>query len=91
MKGLFIGTYHYPFEKNHPFWNAKFELHFENLSQKKLDHISQKAEALSNGQIACQEWMNKPANLKGRIPLACTLKIWLKIRSEIYCFQPQEM
>lgn len=64
VKGLFIGTYHYPFEKNHPFWNAKFELHFENLSQKKLDHISQKAEALSNGQIACQEWMNKPANLK---------------------------
>ncbi|MEJ5104154.1 M17 family metallopeptidase [Chryseobacterium sp. MYb328] len=64
VKGLLIGTYHYPFEKNHPFWNTKFELHFENLSQKKLDHIEQKAEALSNGQIACQEWMNKPANLK---------------------------
>lgn len=64
VKGLLIGTYNYPFEKNHPFWNSKFELHFENLSQKKLDFISQKAEALSNGQIACQEWMNKPANLK---------------------------
>ncbi len=63
-KGLLIGTYNYPFEKKHPFWDTKFELHFENLSQKKLDHISQKAEALSNGQIACQEWMNKPANLK---------------------------
>ncbi|MFY7815788.1 MAG: M17 family metallopeptidase, partial [Chryseobacterium taeanense] len=48
----------------HAFWNAKFELHFENLSQKKLDLISQKAEAISNGQIACQEWLNKPANLK---------------------------
>nr|WP_315032398.1 leucyl aminopeptidase family protein [uncultured Chryseobacterium sp.] len=64
VKGLLIGTYNYPFEKNHPFWNAKFELHFENLSQKKLDHISQKSEALSNGQIACQDWLNKPANLK---------------------------
>ncbi|SDI64011.1 leucyl aminopeptidase [Chryseobacterium taeanense] len=64
VKGLLIGTYHYPFEKTHAFWNAKFELHFENLSQKKLDLISQKAEAISNGQIACQEWLNKPANLK---------------------------
>lgn len=64
VKGLLIGTYHYPFEKNHSFWNTKFELHFENLSQKKLDHIIQKAEALSGGQIACQEWLNKPANLK---------------------------
>ncbi|MGG7549343.1 leucyl aminopeptidase family protein [Chryseobacterium arthrosphaerae] len=64
VKGLLIGTYHYPFEKNHAFWNTKFELHFENLSQKKLDHIIQKAEALSSGQIACQEWLNKPANLK---------------------------
>ncbi|WP_343680904.1 leucyl aminopeptidase family protein [Chryseobacterium arthrosphaerae] len=64
VKGLLIGTYHYPFEKNHAFWNTKFELHFENLSQKKLDHIIQKTEALSGGQIACQEWLNKPANLK---------------------------
>lgn len=64
VKGLLIGTYHYPFEKSHPFWSPKFELHFENLSQKKLDHIIQRSEAISNGQIACQEWLNKPANLK---------------------------
>jgi Leucyl aminopeptidase len=64
IKGLLIGTYNYPFEKSHPFWNPKFEIHFENLSQKKLDIIIQKAEALSNGQITCQEWLNKPANLK---------------------------
>lgn len=64
VKGLMIGTYNYPFEKTHPLWNPKFELHFENLSQKKLDYINQKAEAISNGQIACQEWLNKPANLK---------------------------
>lgn len=64
VKGLLIGTYNYPFEKAHAFWNPAFELHFENISQKTLDHISQKAEALSNGQTACQEWLNKPANLK---------------------------
>jgi leucyl aminopeptidase len=64
VKGLLIGTYNYPFEKTHLFWNTKFELHFENLSQKKLDYINQKALALTNGQIACQDWLNKPANLK---------------------------
>lgn len=80
VKGLLIGTYHYPFEKKHPFWNTKFELHFENLSQKKLDHIEQKAEALSNGQIACQEWMNKPANLKR----AETFSLYLKNLSKKY-------
>jgi leucyl aminopeptidase len=64
VKGLLIGTYHYPFDKSHPFWNAGFEIHTENVTQQKLDNISQKAEALSNGQIACQDWLNKPANLK---------------------------
>lgn len=73
-KGLLLGTYNYPFEKTHAFWNAKFELHFENLSQKKLDTISKKAEALSNGQTACQEWLNKPANLKKPDTLSLYLK-----------------
>jgi len=73
-KGLLIGTYHYPFEKDHPVWDPEFELHFENLSQKKLDLISQRAEALSNGQIACQEWLNKPANLKKPDALSLYLK-----------------
>lgn len=73
-KGLLTGTYNYPFDKKHPFWNAKFELHFENLSQKKLDHISQKAEALINGQSACQDWLNKPANLKKPDILSAYLK-----------------
>ncbi|MBB6330501.1 leucyl aminopeptidase [Chryseobacterium sediminis] len=73
-KGLLSGTYNYPFEKKHAFWNAKFELHFENLSQKKLDHINQKAEALINGQTACQDWLNKPANLKKPDILSAYLK-----------------
>lgn len=64
VKGLLIGTYNYPFDKTHPFWNAKFEIHFENVSQKKLNAITERATALCNGQIACQDWLNKPANLK---------------------------
>lgn len=64
LKGLLLGTYNYPFEKNHPFWNEKFELHFGNLSQKKLDVISGRADAICEGQTACQDWLNKPANYK---------------------------
>lgn len=64
IKGLFLGTYNYPFDKNHPFWNEKFELHFGNLSQKKLDNIISRADAICEGQTACQDWLNKPANLK---------------------------
>ncbi|MGI9579715.1 M17 family metallopeptidase [Chryseobacterium sp. RRHN12] len=74
VKGLLAGTYNYPFDKKHTFWNTKFELHFENLSQKKLDHISQKTEALINGQTACQDWLNKPANLKKPDILSAYLK-----------------
>ncbi|MDR2236952.1 MAG: leucyl aminopeptidase family protein [Chryseobacterium sp.] len=74
IKGLLMGTYHYPFDKTHPFWNSKFEIHFENLSQKKLDTISSRAEALTEGQTACQEWLNKPANLKNPVILSSYLK-----------------
>lgn len=74
VKGLLLGTYSYPFDKKHAFWNAKFEIHFENLSQKKLDAIGSKAEALANGQTACQEWLNKPANLKKPEILSLYLK-----------------
>lgn len=64
VKGLLLGTYNYPFEKDHSFWNEKFELHFGNLSQKKLDVISGRADAICEGQTACQDWLNKPANFK---------------------------
>ncbi|WP_209390178.1 M17 family metallopeptidase [Chryseobacterium sp. RR2-3-20] len=64
FKGLYLGTYHYPFEENHPFWKDAFELHFSNISQKKLDKISERTSAICEGQFACQEWLNKPANFK---------------------------
>lgn len=74
VKGLLLGTYHYPFDKKHAFWNSKFEIHFENISQEKLDGIGSKAEAVANGQTACQEWLNKPANLKKPDILSLYLK-----------------
>nr|WP_314491454.1 leucyl aminopeptidase family protein [uncultured Chryseobacterium sp.] len=64
IKGLFLGTYQYPFQKTHVFWNENFELHFGNISQKKLDTVISRTEALCEGQTACQDWLNKPANLK---------------------------
>ncbi|MCU7613829.1 leucyl aminopeptidase family protein [Chryseobacterium sp. GMJ5] len=64
LKGLYLGTYEYPFEKNHILWNEDFEIHFGNLSQKKLDAVSLRTDALCEGQTACQDWLNKPANLK---------------------------
>ncbi|MCX8532265.1 M17 family metallopeptidase [Chryseobacterium luquanense] len=63
-KGLFLGTYNYPFSRIHAFWNESFELHFGNLSQKKLDVISERIDAICEGQMTCQDWLNKPANLK---------------------------
>ncbi len=74
IKGLLTGTYNYPFDKKHPFWNTKFEIHSENLSQKKLDTINTRAEAVTAGQTACQEWLNKPANLKSPVILSTYLK-----------------
>ncbi|MFC7347203.1 M17 family metallopeptidase [Chryseobacterium zhengzhouense] len=63
-KGLFLGTYTYPFDKSHPFWSELFELHFGNLSPKKLESISTRINAICEGQTACMDWLNKPANLK---------------------------
>lgn len=63
-KGLFLGTYTYPFDKSHPFWSESFELHFGNLSPKKLESISTRINAICEGQTTCMDWLNKPANLK---------------------------
>lgn len=64
VKGLFLGTYLYPFEKSHPFWQENFELHFENISDDEAKNLALKTEALCNGQFAGMEWLNKPANHK---------------------------
>ena len=64
VKGLFLGTYLYPFEKSHPFWQENFELHFENISEEEGKNLALKTAALCNGQFAGMEWLNKPANHK---------------------------
>ena len=64
VKGLYLGTYLYPFEKSHPFWQENFELHFETISQEEAQNLALKTEALCNGQFAGMEWLNKPANHK---------------------------
>lgn len=74
IKGLYLGTYYFPFQKTHPVWNDSFELHFGNLSQKKLDKISEKTLAICEGQFACQDWLNKPANFKKPEALSDYLK-----------------
>ena len=64
VKGLYLGTYLYPFEKSHPFWQENFELHFETISDDEARNLAAKTEALCNGQFAGMEWLNKPANHK---------------------------
>ena len=64
VKGLFLGTYKYPFNEEHPFWNEQFEIHFDGFGQEKLDEISLNVKALCKGQFAAMDWLNKPANAK---------------------------
>jgi len=64
VKGLFLGTYLYPFEKSHPFWQDNFALHFGMISDDAAKNLALKTEALCNGQFAGMEWLNKPANYK---------------------------
>lgn len=64
VKGLFLGTYKFPFEKTHPFWDEKFEIYFEIISEAKAKELAKTTEALCYGQFAGMDWLNKPANFK---------------------------
>ncbi len=74
IKGLFLGTYHYPFKEEHPFWMPGFELNIENVSNEKLSEISAEVLALCNGQFTCMDWLNKPANFKKTNEVSTFLK-----------------
>lgn len=74
FKGLFLGTYIYPFEKSHPAWDKKFELHYSGIKQDQADQISLQIEALSFGQFSAMDWLNKPANFKTSDKLTSFLK-----------------
>lgn len=63
-KGLFLGTYDYPFDKNHPFWKDDFVIYTDKIDETEIKNLTEETEALCYGQFAGMEWLNKPANLK---------------------------
>lgn len=64
IKGLFLGTYSYPFQSEHPFWQEDFNLIVKELNENQTEKIISETEALCKGQFACMDWLNKPANFK---------------------------
>ena len=70
VKGLFLGTYTYPFKAKHPVLHNDFILIINGISSDDLDNLHSKTEALCEGQFACMEWLNKPQNFK-RVPHIC--------------------
>ena len=67
VKGLFLGTYEYPFQAEHAILKSEFQLVLSNLSEENVKDLSLKTSALCEGQFACMEWLNKPQNFK-RVP-----------------------
>ena len=67
VKGLFLGTYEYPFQAEHAIFNSDFQLILSNISEENLKELSLETSALCEGQFACMEWLNKPQNFK-RVP-----------------------
>lgn len=74
IEGLFLGTYSYGLKLEHAFWQPGFVLQSSNFSAEVLKEIGRKAQALCNGQFACMEWLNKPANYKSAAVLSAYLK-----------------
>ncbi|GGP06019.1 hypothetical protein GCM10010992_24570 [Cloacibacterium rupense] len=70
VKGLFLGTYEYPFSQNHLFFNDDFSLEFDNFTE----NISKNTLSLCNGQFAAMDWLNKPANYKKVLHISEFLK-----------------
>ncbi len=74
VKGLFLGTYMYPFRKNHPVWKKGFSLVEENADPSTVRQIKTSVSALCRGQFDAMDWLNKPANLKKNGQLSEHLK-----------------
>lgn len=86
IEGLFLGTYTYPFDKEHPFWKSGFGIQIKDIDSAFAKQISERTEAVCYGQFAAMEWMNKPANFKTAKLLSFFLgeeshKLKLKYRS----------
>lgn len=67
VKGLYVGTYEYPFKVEHPIFNSDFSLKLNSVSVENLKHLESKVLAICEGQFSCMEWLNKPQNFK-RVP-----------------------
>ncbi|MBF8456240.1 leucyl aminopeptidase family protein [Kaistella sp. G5-32] len=67
VKGLYLGTYAYPFKAEHPLFNSEFNLVINSISEEKLSDLKVRTQAVCEGQFACMEWLNKPQNFK-RVP-----------------------
>lgn len=67
VKGLFLGTYEYPFKSEHALFNADFQLVLNSICDEDLKEIELQTLAICEGQFACMEWLNKPQNFK-RVP-----------------------
>ena len=67
VKGLFLGTYEYPFKAKHPVYDSGFQLILLDFSEEDLTEIHLQSLAICEGQFACMEWLNKPQNFK-RVP-----------------------
>ncbi|MCC2589909.1 leucyl aminopeptidase family protein [Chryseobacterium sp. MFBS3-17] len=80
--GLSLGTYEYPYQGKHPFCQTEFELRL-NLSEGAVVHIEKKTSAITEGQFACMEWLNKPQNHKR----VSHISVYLKEISERYGFK----
>lgn len=67
VKGLYLGTYTYPFKAEHPLFNSEFNLVIDSVLEEKLSDVKVRTQAVCEGQFACMEWLNKPQNFK-RVP-----------------------
>lgn len=67
VKGLYLGTYEYPFKEEHSFFKDNFSLKLISFSDEDLKELEIKIQAICEGQFACMEWLNKPQNFK-RVP-----------------------
>lgn len=67
VKGLYLGTYEYPFKEEHSFFKDNFSLKLTSFSDEDLKELEIKTQAICEGQFACMEWLNKPQNFK-RVP-----------------------
>lgn len=74
IEGLFLGTYQYGLKKEHAFWKEGFSMHTPSFSNEILEKIAIHTTAICNGQFACMEWLNKPANLKNADLVSTYLK-----------------